>query len=62
MREWCTLPYALARSSQQIARDLCFSRASAKMEESLRWYSVQPGTVDMKAFWRDGSRYPFSSM
>ena len=48
MREWCTLPYAFARSSQHIASDLCFSRASAKMEERLRWWSVQPGTVGIR--------------
>ena len=38
------LPYAFARKQQQICND------------SLRWCSVHPGTVDMKAFCRDGLR------
>lgn len=51
MREWYTLPYALARSSEATATDLCLLRASCRIVTSFEWCSVQPGVVDMKAFW-----------
>ena len=62
MREWWTLPYAFARSSQQTASDLCFFRASWMTVASLRWCSMHPGVRGMNAFWVPLSRYLLDSM
>ena len=56
MREWCTLPYALAMSSQATARDLFFCLADWIMVDSFAWCSVTPGTVGRKAFCKSGFR------
>ena len=36
--------------------------ASDRIDDNLRWCSVQPGTVGMKAFCSDGSRYLLDTM
>jgi len=59
---WWTLPYALARSSQETASDLLFLLASDRMVASLVWCSVHPGVAVMNAFWIEQFRYPLSSM
>ena len=53
---------AFARSSQQTARALWLECASLRTEESLRWCSIHPGTVGIKAFCREGSRYLLAIM
>lgn len=56
MREWWTLPYALAISSQHMASDLCLLLASDRTDESFRWCSVHPGTVGINTFCGEWSR------
>ena len=47
------MPYALAKSIQQTASDLCMLRASLKIAANLAWCSMHPDVLFMNAFWSD---------